>query len=135
MTTPGRERTAALLGALAVVLGAFGAHGLKDAVTPEHLAIWETAARYHLIHAVLLVVVAGRPERTNRWTYPLILTGTAVFAGSLYLMVGLGALLGDTTPAAQQLRLLGAVTPIGGVLLIAGWASLAWPSPSPADRP
>lgn len=134
MTPARQQQVAAVLGAVAVAAGAFGAHGLKSVVTPEHLATWETAARYHLIHAVVLLVVAAAPERAHRWSYMLFLAGIAVFAGSLYLMVGLGALVGDTSPAAQPLRMLGAVTPVGGALLIAGWASLAWPQKASAER-
>lgn len=106
-------RVPAALGATAVACGAFGAHALKDHVTPERLATWETASRYHLAHAIVLLVLALSPS-PSRLSTRLLTAGTVVFAGSLYLLVLLDQ------------PLLGAVTPIGGVLLISGWASLAW---------
>lgn len=116
MRTPGPVRFAAVLGALAVAAGAFGAHALRDRVPADRLAVWETAARYHLVHAVVLLVLALLPV-PPRLSQRLIAAGVCVFAGSLYLLVLLDQ------------PLLGAVTPIGGVLLIAGWASLAWTLP------
>ncbi len=108
----GRIRIAATVGGLAVALGAFGAHGLKDHVTAERLATWETASRYHLIHAVVLLVLALSPRATSPLPFRLFLAGTIVFATSLYALVLLDQ------------PLLGAITPIGGALLIAGWVSL-----------
>ncbi len=129
-------RVAATMGALAVAAGAFGAHGLKTLVSPNYLATWETAARYHLIHAVVLLiltVMADRlSDRAQRWSFRLILSGTAVFSGSLYAMVGLLVLLGESN---QTPKLLGAVTPIGGALLIAGWLSMMLPSKPPNPAP
>ena len=106
-------RISAVLGFLAVALGAFGAHGLKGILEAHNqTANWETAARYHLIHAVLLVVLALiRPEWKTPWR--LFLTGTLIFSGALYIL------------ALTNLKWLGAVTPIGGVFLLAGWAALA----------
>jgi len=104
--------TAGLLGAIAIALGAFGAHGLKDrlALIPEAVGWWETATFYLLTHAVAIGAVAGRSVWSARlWTF-----GVVVFAGTLYAMA-LGA------P-----RWFGAITPIGGLLLIAGWIVLAW---------
>lgn len=117
MTPHGWLATGATLGATAVALGAFGAHGLKARVTADLLAVFETAARYHLIHALAIVAVAWAAER-----FPGALAGAAgwlfcagilLFSGSLYLMVLTGA------------RGLGAVTPLGGLALIAGWIALA----------
>jgi uncharacterized membrane protein YgdD (TMEM256/DUF423 family) len=106
-----------VLGALGVGLGAFGAHGLKGRVDPGLLAVFETAVRYHLVHALAIVAVAWASER---WPGPwstaagwLFLAGIGIFCGSLYLMVPTGA------------RWLGAITPIGGLALIAGWCALA----------
>jgi uncharacterized membrane protein YgdD (TMEM256/DUF423 family) len=116
-------RTFFLLGSLsamlAVLVGAFGAHGLRDRVSAELLATFETGARYHMYHALALIAAAWAVDRwpqaqaaqTAGW---LFLGGTLVFSGSLYLL----ALTGQ--------RWLGAVTPIGGLLFIAGWAMLAW---------
>ena len=117
--------TAALLGALAVALGAFGAHGLRDRLAPADLAIFETAARYQLVHALAAVFAADRAARAPRaagagWAF---VAGAVVFSGSLYA-IALGA------P-----RILGAVTPLGGAGLIAGWLLLAWSfAPGPARR-
>lgn len=103
---------AGALGALAVATGAFGAHGLEDKVTPERLATWETAARYHLAHALALGLVAAHPA-TPRVAGVLFTAGIALFAGSLYLLVLLDK------------GWLGAITPLGGLCLIAGWVALA----------
>jgi uncharacterized membrane protein YgdD (TMEM256/DUF423 family) len=116
------DRTFALIGAvlgfLGVAAGAFGAHALRARLSPEDLAIFETAARYQMYHALALLGVAWAASRwpggattASGW---LLLGGTLVFSGSLYLLVLTGA------------RWLGAVTPIGGLALLAGWAALAW---------
>jgi uncharacterized membrane protein YgdD (TMEM256/DUF423 family) len=104
--------TAGLLGATAIALGAFGAHGLKErlASIPEALGWWETATFYLLTHAVAIGAIAARSALPAR----LWAMGSAIFAGTLYAMA-LGA------P-----RWFGAITPIGGSLLIAGWVVLAW---------
>lgn len=104
--------------ALAVAAGAFGAHGLRGRVPPELLAAFETGARYHMYHALALFVVAwgaGRwsPGATAAAGW-LFVAGTVLFAGSLYLLAFTGQ------------RWLGAVTPLGGAALIAGWLALAW---------
>ena len=106
-------RVAALFGMLAVTLGAFGAHGLKDLLARNQTAaIWEKAVFYHFIHAVMLFVLAGRtPFRTGPWL--CFLAGIVVFSGSLYLL------------ALTNARWLGAVTPIGGISFIGGWLWLA----------
>lgn len=102
----------ALLMATGVALGAFGAHGLEGAVSPERLDTYRTGARYHLIHGVgvLAIVALGRGIFAGWW----IAAGAVVFAGSLYLLV-----LTDTP-------WLGAVAPIGGAAMIVGWLGLAW---------
>lgn len=106
---------AALNMALAVGLGAFGAHGLKAIANAEQMAWWHTATLYLLVHAVGLVII-GLMIRFNYATQAtawLLQLGIIIFAGSLYAMT-LGA------P-----RWFGAITPIGGVLMIAGWIWLA----------
>jgi uncharacterized membrane protein YgdD (TMEM256/DUF423 family) len=102
---------AAVNGALAVAAGAFAAHGLKDHLPPQLLAVWETGARYHMYHALAmgLAALAG-----GRWPPMLFLAGTALFCGSLYALA-LGA-------AAW----VGVVTPFGGGFFIAGWICLAF---------
>jgi uncharacterized membrane protein YgdD (TMEM256/DUF423 family) len=106
-----------ILGACGVALGAFGAHALKSRVDPVMLAVFDTAVRYHLTHALALLAVAWASERwpgaastTAGW---LFAAGILVFSGSLYVMVLTGA------------RWLGAVTPLGGLALIGGWCALA----------
>ncbi|MEM0963952.1 MAG: DUF423 domain-containing protein [Bacteroidota bacterium] len=108
----------AALGALAVALGAFGAHGLEDAVTARRLQTWETAASYHGLHALaglaagVVVALTGSP--LSLWAARLFVLGIVVFSGSLYTLV-----LTDTA-------MLGAITPLGGVAFIAGWLVLAF---------
>ena len=107
---------AALLGLLAVALGAFGAHGLESRATAEQLAWWSTAAHYHLTHALALLAVGlltrQEPGR-GRAAAGAFVIGIAIFSGTLY-----GLALGGP-------RWLGAVTPIGGVALMVGWLLLA----------
>lgn len=109
---------AAALGALAVATGAFGAHGLKARLGAEQLAWWHTAADYHLLHAVVLLALAlsaarARVGRGLAAAFWLMTGGIAVFSGTLYAM------------ALTDVRALGAVTPVGGTALIAGWIVLA----------
>ena len=106
---------AALNMAIAVALGAFGAHGLKAIVSPRQLEWWQTATLYWFIHGLglLLVGILIRLNYATQTTAWLLQVGVIIFAGSLYAMT-LGA------P-----RWFGAITPIGGVLMIAGWLWLA----------
>lgn len=107
--------TAALLLALAVALGAFGAHALEGRLTPSRLATFETAVRYQALHGLgLLAIVGLRRETALRTSAPLITAGSVLFCGSLYALV------------ATDAGAWGAVAPIGGVLLVAGWSALAW---------
>lgn len=103
--------------ALAVAAGAFGAHALRTRLSPADLAIFETAARYQMYHALALLavgLVAARwPGAMVNWAGWLFVAGTVIFAGSLYALV----LTGE--------RWLGAVTPVGGLAFIAGWVCLA----------
>lgn len=106
-------RLSAIFGFLAVALGAFGAHGLKDLLARHGTtAIWETAALYHLVHSAVLLFVAGR-EPLRRAAWSLFAAGILIFSGSLYLL------------AFTNVRWLGAITPIGGLCLLAGWLALA----------
>ncbi|HEV2436526.1 MAG TPA: DUF423 domain-containing protein [Verrucomicrobiae bacterium] len=113
LTNPSATRVAALAGFMAVALGAFGAHGLKEILAQNGTAaIWETAVFYHFIHAVMLFVLAERkPLATGPWW--CFLAGIAVFSGSLYLL------------AVTNAHWLGAVTPVGGASFLAGWLWLA----------
>jgi len=120
---PASARTLLVLGALAamlaVVLGAFGAHGLRARLSADMLAIYQTAVQYHFWHALgvlsiglaLLHVPGSGAIRAAGW---LMLAGIVVFSGSLYLLAATGA------------RWLGAITPAGGVAFIAAWALFAW---------
>jgi len=101
---------------LAVASGAFGAHGLRQRLTPEMLAVFEVGVRYHVYHALALVAVAwvadrnpGSLAQASGWAFVL---GIAVFSGSLYLL------------SLTGVRWLGAITPVGGVAFLAGWVLL-----------
>jgi uncharacterized membrane protein YgdD (TMEM256/DUF423 family) len=113
--------TGAILLALAVMIGAFGAHGLRERLDSLGTAgTYEKAVFYHFIHAmgILVVAILARtgtfPEGGVDWVCTLLLAGIVFFSGSLYVL----ALTGN--------RMLGAITPIGGVLFIVGWLLLAW---------
>ena len=111
--------TAAVLGMIAVILGAFGAHALKSKLTPEALESFETAVRYQFFHVLLLLFVNMYKEFTNkeknRISY-FIIAGILLFSGSIYLIYLL------KIPAKS----IWFITPLGGVLLIVGWALLAY---------
>jgi uncharacterized membrane protein YgdD (TMEM256/DUF423 family) len=103
-------RVAALSGASAVLLGAFGAHALQRFTSdPKQLATFATASHYHLLHSAVLLFAAQSRKATS---CALLTAGIVVFSGSLYLLV------------LTQKKWLGAITPIGGLLLTAGWAAL-----------
>ena len=109
--------TGSILCGLGVILGAFGAHGLRERLTPEMLVVFETGVRYHLVHGLGLLAIAWA---VSRWpdTYVniagyLFVAGILIFSGSLYVL------------AITGIRWLGAITPIGGVCLIIGWGLLA----------
>jgi uncharacterized membrane protein YgdD (TMEM256/DUF423 family) len=113
MTNRRAMRIATVMGLLAVVLGAFGAHALKEALAhnPNGTALWEKAVFYHFIHAVMLFVLAThKPLRRVAWFGFLI--GIILFSGSLYLY------------AVTSARWLVALTPIGGVSFMVGWICL-----------
>lgn len=98
--------------AVAVILGAFGAHGLEDRVTPERLGTWNTGVRYMLIHGLALCGLSMLPT-TPRAVGALWSVGILLFSGSLSALVLL------------DLGILGAITPLGGVAFISGWIALA----------
>jgi uncharacterized membrane protein YgdD (TMEM256/DUF423 family) len=103
---------------VSVAAGAFGAHALRDRLPPESLAIFETAARYQMYHALALLAAAwaaGRwPSPWPQWAGWLFVVGTLLFSGSLYAL------------ALTGIRWLGAITPLGGVAFLAGWLCLAF---------
>ena len=112
--------TGAFLLAMAVVLGAFGAHGLKDRLDAYSLGVWEKAVFYHFIHALGLLIAAllpktgTIPQSAAQWVCGLLLAGILIFSGSLYVL------------AVSGNRMLGAITPVGGVSFIAAWLLLSW---------
>jgi len=106
--------TGSLAGMLGVVLGAFGAHALKGHLSPENLAIWDTAVRYQMIHSLALLFAGlfamhHPQDKMIAWSGRFMSAGIVLFSGSLYLL------------AASGLRWLGIVTPFGGVCFILGW--------------
>ncbi|XKE45647.1 DUF423 domain-containing protein [Halomonas organivorans] len=119
----------ALSGALTVMAGAFGAHALADELTPRLMTAYETGVRYQAWHGLAMLGVlawrAARPLPGQRWALALWLAGMVGFSGSLYALA-LGGVGG-----------LGAITPLGGLLLIAGWLALAataWRAQSPSGK-
>ena len=116
------DRTFLLIGAVAaflgVALGAFGAHALRARLSPQSLEVFETGVRYQMYHALALLIVAIALVRLDGWIVRtagwLFTAGIVLFSGSLYLV------------ALSGVRTFGAITPIGGVAFLAGWALLAW---------
>ncbi len=116
-------RWAGLLGFAAVGLGALGAHGLETAwkaqlapdIAARRLEVWATASHYHLAHAIVLLILAFVYPQAGqgRWTWSSFLFGILIFSGTLYALCLTG------------LNWLGAITPIGGLLLMLGWLLLA----------
>jgi uncharacterized membrane protein YgdD (TMEM256/DUF423 family) len=103
-----------LLAALGVMLGAFGAHGLRAVLTPEALGWWQTGVQYQMWHAIGLIAIGAARLPGTRLPVWLLALGTLIFAGSLYVM------------ALTSMRWPGMVTPVGGVLMIVGWLALGW---------
>ena len=103
---------------IAVAAGAFGAHALRSRLTAEMLGIFETAARYQMYHALGLLAVAWAMQRWGNWQCVwagwLFIVGSVIFSGSLYAL------------SLTGIRWLGAITPLGGVAFLLGWACLAW---------
>src|SRR5438105_1254910 len=112
MTSSAAMRIASILGFLAVALGAFGAHSLKELLARNGTTIiWERAVFYHSIHTIMLVILGlHRPLLKGPWVGFLI--GITLFSGSLYLL------------AVTNVKWLGAITPFGGVSFLVGWAWL-----------
>jgi uncharacterized membrane protein YgdD (TMEM256/DUF423 family) len=114
--------TAALLGALAVITGAFGAHGLKAKITPAQLDIWHTAVQYNFYHVFALLFLATLKTGSGYLTasYYLFTAGIILFSGSLYLLA-----CRDMLNLEGSVKVIGPITPVGGLLFIAGWVTLA----------
>lgn len=115
------ERTLILWGALSlltgVAAGAFGAHGLRQVVSPDMLAVWQTAVLYQMVHGLGLLALAALQGRLAAgaacWAGRFMAAGILIFSGSLYVLVLSG------------IKVLGAITPIGGVCFIVAWAMVA----------
>lgn len=109
--------TGSLLGLAGVAAGAFGAHTLRDILSPERLEVFHTAVRYQMYHAFALFVAGWAAEKYENGQFAkagwMFLAGVALFSGSLYILV------------ATEARWLGAVTPVGGMAFLAGWFFLA----------
>lgn len=108
--------TASVLLALAVALGAFGAHGLKSQLSTEMLQTWKTGVDYHFYHALGLLLIGilavSFPSELVKWSAILLTAGIVLFSGSLYAL------------AISGIKWLGAITPVGGMSFIAGWVLL-----------
>ncbi|SNY95248.1 DUF423 domain-containing protein [Flagellimonas pacifica] len=111
-----------LFGLLAVIFGAFGAHALKKKLAPDQLQSFETGVRYQMYHAIILVVLGynfGFEQAMERYIVYCFILGTFLFSFSIY-----GLCL--STANGKKLRFLGPITPIGGLLLVIGWALLLY---------
>lgn len=112
--------TAALLGVIAIILGAFGAHGLKKIVEPESITTFETGVRYQMYNALFLLFVGATPlvaQKTKKLIFILVLIGMLFFSGSIYF-------LACNSLFSFDFKKIGIITPIGGLLLILGWTVL-----------
>jgi len=108
---------AAISGMLAVILGAFGAHGLKKILTPEMLEVFKTGVQYQFYHTFALLAVGilmyFSESKSLKWSANMFIVGIVLFSGSLYAL------------AISGIKILGAITPLGGVAFIVGWILLA----------
>jgi uncharacterized membrane protein YgdD (TMEM256/DUF423 family) len=112
--------TAAILGMIAIILGAFGAHALKKVLSIDQLATFETGVKYQMYHALFLLLIGiltDVAQKTKQKIYYLTLSGVVLFSGSIYLLA-----TNDLTPF--DFKTIGFVTPIGGLLLILAWGAL-----------
>ena len=108
----------AIFGGISVAMGAFGAHALKSILSPHYLQVFETAVRYQMYHAITLLCVGLLATRIDsvalKFSGYFFIAGILIFSGSLYILTLAG------------IKWFGAITPIGGVFLIAGWLALFW---------
>jgi uncharacterized membrane protein YgdD (TMEM256/DUF423 family) len=113
---------AVILGMTAIILGAFGAHALKKVLTAEELVTFETGVKYQMYHALFLLFLGLTSlvnEKVKKTIFQMVVVGVIFFSGSIYV-------LATKTITGIDFRPLGIVTPIGGALLILGWAMLLW---------
>ena len=112
--------TGAIFGILAVILGAFGAHSLKELISPEAIQTFETGVRYQMYHALLLLIAGNSsfiPIKAKRLLFWMVLIGVLFFSGSIYG-------LATNSLTAFDFKQIGFITPIGGLLLILSWSVL-----------
>jgi uncharacterized membrane protein YgdD (TMEM256/DUF423 family) len=112
--------TGAIFGIIAIILGAFGAHALKKILPVEALVTFETGVRYQMYHALFLLFLGSLidfPQKTKKYIWFLIVFGVIFFSGSIYL-------LATNSLTSFDFKVIGFVTPIGGLLLILGWSVL-----------
>ena len=114
--------TAALLTALTIMIGAFGAHGLKELISEKSLVSFETGVRYQMYHVIVMLVLGlstGILPKTQKWVFCFFIIGILFFSGSIYLLA-----LNEFLPF--DAKFIAFTTPIGGFLLIIGWLRLAY---------
>lgn len=111
--------TALLLLILGIILGAFGAHGLKGKVSPEKIASFEVGVRYQMMNALGLLALSNKLAGSIQTTFVLVLGGVILFSGSIY-----GLTFQANSSAIT--KVLGPITPIGGLLMIIGWTIALW---------
>ena len=112
--------TGAVLGMIAIILGAFGAHALKKVLSIEELSTFETGVRYQMYHALFLIfigIINELSQKTKKIIYNLVVFGVLLFSGSIYL-------LATNTLTSFDFKVIGFITPIGGLLLILAWGVL-----------
>ena len=112
----------ALIGMAAIIFGAFGAHGLKKIVSPTYLQVFETAVRYQMYHALLLLFLAHYKElatKIKQYIFWCVVVGVVLFSGSLYVLV-------CSSIWQYKLAFIGILTPIGGLFLMVSWFLLAY---------
>lgn len=111
---------AAVLGAIAIVLGAFGAHGLKQHISAESIAVFETGVKYQMYHALFLLFLGTTSlvsDKAKNSILILVVSGVVLFSGSIYFLACNSMFLFD-------FKKIGIITPIGGLLLISAWITL-----------
>ena len=113
---------AAVMGTLTIIIGAFGAHGLKEIVSEKTITSFETGVRYQMYHVIVILIIgfsAFIDQKTQKWVSRFFMVGILLFSGSIYLIVMKDIFLINT-------KILSIVTPIGGLFLIIGWLRLTY---------
>ncbi|MEO9892173.1 DUF423 domain-containing protein [Aurantibacter sp.] len=116
--------TGILFGVLAIIFGAFGAHGLENKITPDAIQTFETGVKYQMYHALFLLILGSikqLPEKNKKWIFYLVVFGILLFSFSIYF-------LATNVLTSFDFKTIGFVTPIGGLLLIIAWCLLGFES-------